>query len=428
MHGQKKTDKSEAVKEKERKQKEAKLKEYRDGMAQIATRREAKLLDWDTMGVISDVLRVNPDVYTLWNLRKEIILLLLSDDSNNEEPVKLGENELRLTESCLKINPKSYGAWHHRKWILENCPGLDLKIELALCTKYLKLDSRNFHCWDYRRFVVSMLDLSPEEELSYTLVKIEEDFSNYSSWHYRSKLLPLIHGDPTGQKPIEEEIHLQELDLVQNAAFTDPNDSSAWYYLRWLVGELQPKLDVILAFVSREDKKLFVGFNRNASLDRVRIECSAASRWRTVESFEDGSLWFADLNDVSMDELVVNVSLQSHEKSISLTEKEGFFWQASPQFDPTISEKMKAVLEEQLDSCNQLLDLEPDTKWPLLTSVVFMKAIDSYAYRDDIMKRLESLKKMRLLSDQLLQRFNEQVGRFLRFKNSIQLSALICHI
>ena len=59
--------------------------------------------------------------------------------------------------------------------------------------------------------------MSPEDEFNFSTEKIKENFSNYSSWHYRSKLLPLIHPDQSGDKERVEEGALMKGNLTRNS-------------------------------------------------------------------------------------------------------------------------------------------------------------------------------------------------------------------
>jgi geranylgeranyl transferase type-2 subunit alpha len=51
--------------------------------------------------------------------------------------------ELDFSEFCLKNNPKSYGAWYHRYWLMKETDFKKVAEELKLCSKYLEYDDRN---------------------------------------------------------------------------------------------------------------------------------------------------------------------------------------------------------------------------------------------------------------------------------------------
>lgn len=76
-------------------------------------------------------------------------------------------------------------------------------------------------------------------ELAYTLRKIESNFSNFSAWHWRSKLLPHVWASSQSNDDDEgtsgEKRRDEELELVRQALYTDPDDQSVWLYHAWLV-------------------------------------------------------------------------------------------------------------------------------------------------------------------------------------------------
>eukprot|EP00955_Chlamydomonas_euryale_P101583 365355-Chlamydomonas_euryale.AAC.14 len=139
-----------------------------------------------------------PQIYTIWNFRREALDPVFV--AGGDAAVTASDGELSLTSACLLENPKSYSAWHHRKWVVAK--GLcDLHSEMRLVARALSADGRNFHAWNYRQFVARLLGSSPEDELDFSEEKVAEDFSNYSAWHYRTILLPRIHGGAGGSAP-----------------------------------------------------------------------------------------------------------------------------------------------------------------------------------------------------------------------------------
>lgn len=178
-----------------------------------------------------------------------------------------------------------------------------LQTELGLCASFLDRDERNFHCWNYRRYVVALMlevsllgndgengvrldgswksvgdtivmgpqlaididddkskgHLAPEtveevirSEFEYTSQRIEKNFSNCSAFHYRSKLIDLVleadlreAGISRNEEGEAYQIRLDmargELEMVQSAVFTEPDDQTAWWYHRFVLAWARPK-------------------------------------------------------------------------------------------------------------------------------------------------------------------------------------------
>lgn len=83
-----------------------------------------------------------------------------------------------------------------------------------------------------------------EDECKMALSLIRKNFSNYSAWHYRAKLMAKFSTsnglvvNPGYVIPVES--IKEDLNLLKHAFFTDPKDQSPWNHHEWLLQQIQP--------------------------------------------------------------------------------------------------------------------------------------------------------------------------------------------
>uniref|UniRef100_A0A8C1JBU8 Geranylgeranyl transferase type-2 subunit alpha n=1 Tax=Cyprinus carpio TaxID=7962 RepID=A0A8C1JBU8_CYPCA len=427
MHGRVKIKSTAQQEEEKRKEKEKKLKAFVSARDAVLKKRSAGEHDEEALQLTRQLLSSNPDFATLWNYRREV-LLHLETLREKDEVQKLYESELHFIEACLKVNPKSYGCWHHRTWVNTRLPQPDWTRELGLCDRCLSLDERNFHCWDYRRVVVKASGVSVEQELQFTDRLIGSNFSNYSSWHYRSTLLPQLHPQPapdsapnTSPSPttspqfhshrVCEEQLLKEYELSHNAFFTDPNDQSAWFYYRWLLGRAEREEMISCVYVSREGERVSVAFSKpvHAQSEGLMLVLDGQPQqveWRSTHPrLRHSPVWLCDLPPGSISDMS-----NEHNLTIHWTEKhthrdcalytgcaESWCRDSATNlelFRSELSVEKSSVLQAELQSCNQLLELEPQNKWCLLTIILLMRALDPLGHEKETLAHFQTLKEV----------------------------------
>ncbi|XP_067171093.1 LOW QUALITY PROTEIN: geranylgeranyl transferase type-2 subunit alpha [Apteryx mantelli] len=412
MHGRLKLRPSEAQAAARRREREEKLRLYRTAMAAIFEKRRRGQLDGEALALAAAVLAAQPDVGTLWNVRREALA----------RPPAPGwaAAELALAGGCLGVNPKSYGAWHHRAWVLRRVTttgdaagDATAEAEGALCARLLAADPRNFHAWEHRRAVAGADGAGAELEFAASL--LARDFSNFSAWHYRGELLrgartPGPPGGGGGPGALGGGRLRQELELVHNAVFTDPNDQSAWVYLRCLLSRARPPAAIICLYVNREDATLAATFSRpvavsqgSPELELTMDEAPVDASWRSAEGRRrPGYVWLCDLPPDALDPPLSRRRFRvtwrpgpAH-RDVILEPGSDESWSQEPVtpqelFWPEMGGADPAVMQEQVETCRELLELEPRSRGPLLTLVLLLSCLDPAANEAETLRCLQTL-------------------------------------
>ena len=274
FHGVKKSEVKELTEE-EKAKNEVQLKKLKAIQAEILKIKAKNKFDQKTMDFLLKSSVLMPDYPTLWSIRKILIEQYIPTDTDD----KVMEFLLKELKSILPImmkNPKSYLLWYHRIWCLVKCVEIEIKKEtpleksvligeIGLCNKFFKKDDRNFHCWNYRVKLLSLISIYfqstfqkfVEDELKFTLEKITVNFSNFSAWLYRSKLIPIYfiqHNIKWNTKDALD-FFKDDLELIKKAIYTDPKDQSPWNYLSWIITNFSP---LYIKDISLDESNLLV--------------------------------------------------------------------------------------------------------------------------------------------------------------------------
>ncbi|ODQ55762.1 protein prenylyltransferase [Saitoella complicata NRRL Y-17804] len=249
-HGVKRVHLSAAALAKKKESEHQKIQDYTTLCTALSTLRTSPTPHTrEALDLTTNLLTYNPEYYSTWNYRREILATLFTE-WNDSEIVKQLEKEMRFGEGCLRSHPKVYWIWNHRGWVFAQYPSstqAPWRRELGLVNAMLGLDPRNFHGWNYRRTVLRHIESQEqrgmeEEEWAYTSTHIQKNLSNFSAWHHRASLIPklLSRGQNLTSK---EEVLAKELDLLHQAIYTDPADSSSWIYHQYLLSSLTKPAD-----------------------------------------------------------------------------------------------------------------------------------------------------------------------------------------
>ena len=274
FHGVKKNEVKELTPE-EKAKNEVQLKKLKAIQAEILKIKAKNKYDQKSMDFLLKSSVLMPDYPTLWSIRKILIeqyLPTITDDKCKEFLAK----EIKSILPIMMKNPKSYLLWYHRVWCLVKYVEIEIKLktpleesiligEIGLCNKFFQKDDRNFHCWNYRVKLLSLISIYfqdtfqkfIEDELKFTLGKITVNFSNFSAWLYRSKLIPIYFIQHNIKWNTKEALDFfkDDLELIKKAIYTDPKDQSPWNYLSWIITNFSP---LYIKDISLDEKNLLV--------------------------------------------------------------------------------------------------------------------------------------------------------------------------
>ena len=292
----------------------------------------------------------NPKAYGAWFHRKWSVrrhVLGRAEDRGGDEAgggesgvtstqsSDLLRSELELCARFLTLDERNFHCWNYRRFVVSA-----LAASLALEERGIALEggTRQKHLADgswealnirgearmgpqlttaitgdeeAERVISKPKELSDSvrdgllhSEWEFTRAKVESNFSNGSAFHYRSKLLPLtlemrlrssssfLPGEEENEVMVEYNTRMEmardELELIRDAVYTEPDDQTAWWYHRFVVLWADPALTAAATAEDGRDAADNDDNKEDAVLSYMDLLEEEASSLRDLIEAEDG--------------------------------------------------------------------------------------------------------------------------------------------
>lgn len=238
------------------------------------------------------------------------------------------------------------------------------------------------HCWDYRRFIVRFGKISTMDEFRFTSKKILDNFSNFSSWHYRSSLFRQLLTENYDRQELRTMVD-KDFETVKNAIFTDPNDQSPWLYLRWLIDFEQNLLFLddnhndgkecclqIKQFIWSQNHHL-LAIEFSESIDRFPLEIKINDEQINFDSFVskfNGTIWLGRYVDLpkslkSIEFLHNGTTILNRKFDVNIDQHFHVYNRDDDDVDFAAKRKLQTDLaRKRIEDLNVLLEIEQDSK------------------------------------------------------------------
>jgi hypothetical protein len=204
--------------------------------------------------------------------------------------------------------------------------------------------------------------------------KINENFSNYSAWHYRTVLLPRLYpaasvaSDPSVRARYEEVLD-GEFHLVRQAFYTEPEDQSAWLYHRWLLGR-----------VVAESAAATTSGSASSNANKL-----------PVLGISLGTHLFDDIKDMDVEAPSAAAAATTAVDAASASATAPAASSSSSPSASALLSRQLSLFRRELHEVVELLDVEENCKWALLTAAILRAGVVACLLRQQEQARGEQV-------------------------------------